>query len=97
MSALLQHWSWLQHEVDRHYLQFSEKRDINIFIGTWNVNGKEPKEPITSWLFNNNETNLKAEIYVCGFQEIVDLNATNLWIENTANIAWEKLISECLG
>ena len=98
MAALLQdkQWSWFEEEVNRHYLQFTEKRNVNIFIGTWNVNAKEPKDDITSWLIDQNGK-FEADIYVLGFQEIVDLNAANLWIENTANEGWEKMIEQCLS
>eukprot|EP01084_Bolivina_argentea_P288233 494696_1 len=97
MAALLQGKdSWFEEEVNRHYLKFTTKKDINIFIGTWNVNAKEPKDSIDSWLFDSNNK-FSADIYVLGFQEIVDLNAANLWIENTANEGWEKMISESLA
>ena len=97
MAALLQekHWSWFEQEVNRHYLKFTEKRNVNIFIGTWNVNAKEPKDDITSWLIDP-DNKFNADIYVLGFQEIVDLNAANLWIENTANEGWEQQIEETL-
>ena len=97
MAALLQdkHWSWFEEEVNRHYLKFTTKKHVNIFIGTWNVNAKEPKDNIESWLVDK-DGKFSADIYVCGFQEIVDLNAANLWIENTANEGWEKQISSTL-
>jgi len=97
MAALLQdkHWSFFDEEVNRHYLKFTTKKNVNIFIGTWNVNAKEPKDHIKSWLVDP-EGKFTADIYVCGFQEIVDLNAANLWIENTANVAWEEQIESCL-
>jgi len=99
MAALLQdkHWSWFEEEVNRHYLKFTQKRNINIFVGTWNVNAKEPKDSIKSWLFPDAHGNFDADLYVLGFQEIVDLNAANLWIENTANEGWERLIASTLS
>eukprot|EP01084_Bolivina_argentea_P092649 166668_1 len=98
MAALLQdkHWSWFEEEVNRHYLKFTTKKDVNIFIGTWNVNAKEPKDEIQTWLIDS-QSNFQPDIYVLGFQEIVDLNAANLWIENTANEGWEKQIEDTLG
>eukprot|EP00484_Ammonia_sp_Unknown_P015828 CAMPEP_0197075902 /NCGR_PEP_ID=MMETSP1384-20130603/211844_1 /TAXON_ID=29189 /ORGANISM="Ammonia sp." /LENGTH=710 /DNA_ID=CAMNT_0042514751 /DNA_START=22 /DNA_END=2151 /DNA_ORIENTATION=+ len=98
MAALQQpdkQWSWFEEQVNLNYKKFTTKQNVNIFVGTWNVNAKDPKDDITSWLIDQNG-NFDADIYVLGFQEIVDLNAANLWIENTANEGWERLIESCL-
>ena len=86
---------WLEDEVNKKYLHFSKKHKINIFLGTWNVNAKAPKDDIDSWLLHKN--NFDPHMYVLGFQEIVDLNAANLWIENDANEGWEEKIQKCIG
>ena len=96
MAALLeQRGAWFQEEVNRHYLKFSTKESVNLFVGTWNVNAKEPKDEIASWIIDQ-DGKFDADIYVLGFQEIVDLNAANLWIDNTANQGWERMISQTL-
>lgn len=54
------------------------------------------KEDLTSWLTYNGES---ADIYVIGFQEIVDLNAKNLVVEKGGEVAtalWETYLAETL-
>lgn len=66
-----------------------------LFIGTWNVGGKEPKEGIMlfEWLFPMKDMRTP-DIYMIGFQEIVDLNAKNLVLmSNTSKVDfWKNLI-----
>ena len=45
-----------------------------MFVATWNVNGKRPTENIDAWLDPGVGNDLP-DLYVIGFQEIVDLNA----------------------
>jgi len=88
------HNSYLNAELDRRYLDYVNKRKINIFCGTWNVNGKEPSESVESWL--RPLPNYDADIYALAFQEIVDLNAANIILDNDADQSWEKHIATFL-
>ena len=65
-------------------------------MGTWNVNAKKPSENITEWLKPKN-LNIQPDIYIIGFQEIVDLNAGSLLVEHDANKGWENMIDDCLS
>ena len=47
---------------------------FRLFTGTWNVNAKKPREDLKSWLFGHGKAGPTADIYVVGFQEIVDLS-----------------------
>eukprot|EP01084_Bolivina_argentea_P265255 449540_1 len=90
---------WFEEEVNRHYFKFTTKKTINIFIGSWNVNGKKPKDAIESWLLD--QKTFDADIYVLGFQEIVELNTAKSWVpflnrRNDANEPWEDLIEQTL-
>jgi len=75
---------------------YTEKKDISMFIGTWNVNGKLPSEDdqdIKSWL--KPEQNFG--IYAIGLQEIVDLSSPNTWMSKPdveAVERWEKFFTE---
>lgn len=64
------------------------QRDLNLFIGTWNIGGQDLDEnfSLIPWLCpQENETN--PDMYVLGFQEIVDLSAKNIIISsNTEKI-----------
>ncbi len=66
-----------------------------MYIGTWNVGGKEPKDGIMlfEWLFPMKDMRTP-DIYIMGFQEIVDLNAKNIvLVSNTSKVDfWKNLI-----
>ncbi|XP_027917646.1 type I inositol polyphosphate 5-phosphatase 8-like [Vigna unguiculata] len=71
--------------------------NLRMFVGTWNVGGKSPKEGLSlrNWLTSPSEPH----IYVIGFQEIVPLNAGNvLGPEDSGPAAkWVGLIHEALN
>ncbi|CAA0829782.1 DNAse I-like superfamily protein [Striga hermonthica] len=50
--------------------------NLRVFVGTWNVGGQTPDDGLnlSEWL----NTKTSADIYVLGFQEIVQLNACNV-------------------
>ena len=56
----------------------------NFFIGTWNVNAKGKEEPLDEWLCADWGRNREyaPDIIAVGFQEIVDLNAVNVAVDN---------------
>ncbi|KAK8956458.1 Type I inositol 1,4,5-trisphosphate 5-phosphatase 1 [Platanthera guangdongensis] len=77
-----------------HYI---DSKDVRICIGTWNVGGKVPHcdLDIEEWI----DTNEPADIYVLGMQEIVPLNAGNIFgPEHSSPVPrWEALIREILN
>ncbi|KAL5202355.1 hypothetical protein ABZP36_013307 [Zizania latifolia] len=79
------------------HAQYVDIRELRICVGTWNVGGKFPPSDldIQEWLDNEE----KADIYVLGFQEIVPLNAGNIFgAEDNRPVAlWEHIIRETLN
>jgi len=76
--------------------EFTTTKDLNVYIGTWNVNAKKPwEDDITEWI--QTKTKICPDIYCVGFQEIVDLNAGNLLVDHNASQAWEERIQDQLG
>ncbi|KAK8935719.1 Type I inositol 1,4,5-trisphosphate 5-phosphatase 1 [Platanthera zijinensis] len=77
-----------------HYI---DSKDVRICIGTWNVGGKVPHcdLDIEEWI----DTNEPADIYVLGMQEIVPLNAGNIFGPEHSSpvLRWEALIREILN
>ncbi|KAG2284552.1 hypothetical protein Bca52824_055772 [Brassica carinata] len=75
----------------------TEIRELRVFVATWNVGGRTP----------NNDLNLEdfllvegtADIYICGFQEIVPLSAGNVLVveDNEPAAKWLALISQALN
>ncbi|XP_022740048.1 type I inositol polyphosphate 5-phosphatase 5-like [Durio zibethinus] len=74
----------------------TEIRDFRIFVATWNVGGKTPNSDMNLEDFLLMEGS--ADIYVCGFQEIVPLNAGNVLVEDNEPAAkWLALINQALN
>ncbi|EOA13320.1 hypothetical protein CARUB_v10026355mg [Capsella rubella] len=75
----------------------TEIRELRVFLATWNVGGRTP----------NNDLNLEdfllvegtADLYICGFQEIVPLSAGNVLVveDNEPAAKWLALISQALN
>ncbi|XP_010268606.1 PREDICTED: type IV inositol polyphosphate 5-phosphatase 3-like isoform X2 [Nelumbo nucifera] len=77
--------------------QYIDTKELKICIGTWNVGGKLPPDDldIKDWL----DMDKPADIYVLGFQEIVPLNAGNIFgAEDSRPVPkWESIIRETLN
>ncbi|XP_056164732.1 type IV inositol polyphosphate 5-phosphatase 3 isoform X2 [Syzygium oleosum] len=77
--------------------QYINTKEIKIRAGTWNVGGKLPPDDldIDEWL-NISEP---ADIYVLGLQEIVPLNAGNIFgAEDSRPVPkWENIIRQTLN
>ncbi|ESQ33387.1 hypothetical protein EUTSA_v10007233mg [Eutrema salsugineum] len=78
-------------------VQYMFTQAIRICAGTWNVGGRVPPADldIDGWL----DTVEPADIYVLGLQEIVPLNAGNIFgIENDQPASeWENIIRDALN
>jgi len=68
---------------------------LNLFIGSWNVAGKEFSEnhSLIQWLYPKENMQLP-DIYVIGFQEICNLNAKNIIVSNNSHKVenWKKIV-----
>lgn len=89
----------------RSEAEYTEFRPLRVFVGTWNVNGKFPKEDLTPWLCEGADTDSKValslpDVYVVGLQEMVDLTATNVALGGESKArskAWVSLLEERLN
>ncbi|KAJ4715685.1 Type I inositol polyphosphate 5-phosphatase 5 [Melia azedarach] len=70
---------------------------LRIFVATWNVGGKAPSNTLNLEDFLQVEG--CADIYVCGFQEIVPLSAGNVLVieDNEPAVKWLALINQALN
>ncbi|XP_039003716.1 type I inositol polyphosphate 5-phosphatase 5-like [Hibiscus syriacus] len=75
----------------------TEPRDFRVFVATWNVGGKAPNLDMNLEDFFLTEDS--ADIYVCGFQEIVPLNAGNVLVieDNEPAAKWLVLTNQVLN
>ncbi|KAL8487042.1 hypothetical protein ACS0TY_023655 [Phlomoides rotata] len=77
--------------------QYINSKEIKICAATWNVGGKIPPDDLDlDGLLNIDEP---ADVYVVGFQEMIPLNAGNIFgaEDNRPAIKWENLIRETLN
>ncbi|KAK9110557.1 hypothetical protein Sjap_018617 [Stephania japonica] len=77
--------------------QYIKTKDLRICVGTWNVGGKVPPEDldIDDWL----DVDEPADMYVIGLQEMVPLNAGNIFgAEDERPVPkWEYIIRDTLN
>ncbi|KAH6786630.1 DNAse I-like superfamily protein [Perilla frutescens var. hirtella] len=77
--------------------QYINSKEIKICATTWNVGGIVPPDDLDldGWL----DTDEPADIYVIGFQEIIPLNAGNIFgAEDSRPVPkWENIIRETLN
>lgn len=67
--------------------EYVEIENLKIYCGTFNVNGRACDESLKPWLCINSDilpTDLRIDIYAIGFQELVDLNTTNLLLSSNS-------------
>ncbi|CAO2199293.1 unnamed protein product [Urochloa humidicola] len=74
--------------------QYINTKELRVCVGTWNAGGKAPPEDldIAEWLGTGDAE--PADIYVLGFQEVVPLNAGNVFgaEDGRPAAAWESVI-----
>ncbi len=91
---------FIQEEIKKYEDKFTTNEELVLFIGTWNVGGKELKDGVMlfEWLYPNKHGKT-ADIYVIGLQEIVSLNAKNIvLLSNNAKVDfWRNLITKNLN
>ncbi|GAB2244961.1 hypothetical protein Droror1_Dr00000454 [Drosera rotundifolia] len=77
--------------------QYVNTKEIRVCVGTWNVAGREPPDnlDIEEWL----DISEPSDVYVLGFQEIVPLNAGNIFgaEDNRPVFIWENIIRDTLN
>ncbi|EJU06333.1 inositol polyphosphate phosphatase [Dacryopinax primogenitus] len=83
-------------ELAQRLSEYSERRQILVFTGTWNVNGRPPSESIMPWLFPRPDSPVP-DIIALGFQEIVPLTAQQVvQTDPEKKRDWELLILDTL-
>ncbi|WPH03674.1 Hypothetical protein R9X50_00655700 [Acrodontium crateriforme] len=72
---------WVTSEVTRRASEYSSSKDIKIFVGTFNLNGKTTglNDDLSVWLCPDVKEELQVpDIVAVGFQEIVDLDVQQI-------------------
>ncbi|KAF0414452.1 DNase I-like protein [Gigaspora margarita] len=78
---------------------YCSKSTINVFVGTYNLNGRLPSgESLSPWLFTFSDHEPDPHLFVIGFQEIVELKAQQIVSADPEKLRiWEKEISKALN
>ncbi|KAJ1033041.1 hypothetical protein NDA16_000320 [Ustilago loliicola] len=84
-------------ELNARVEEYSSSRDITVFAGTYNLNGKAPGESLIPWLFPDGEDH-EPDIFAIGFQEIVQLTPQQILMTDLDKIRiWEAKIMETIA
>jgi len=92
---------WVEKLMDGRESEFTKSPvPGSIFCGTWNVNAKKQDGGLHNWLMPKS-CSAPVDIYAIGFQEIVDLNASNVLLDGSKTVErskfWQQRIEECLA
>lgn len=80
--------------------EYTTIRDLKLWMGTWNVNGKRIDENINIWMTGSVTGKPTADMYVIGLEEMVDLTATTVVMETQSQKragVWLEMISNALN
>ncbi|KAF9581676.1 inositol polyphosphate 5-phosphatase [Lunasporangiospora selenospora] len=78
--------------------EYSQKVQIDVFVGTYNLNGKAPLgESLESWLCFDPDCP-EPDLYVIGFQEIVKLTPKQIMAtDENKRVIWEKEVERTIN
>ena len=60
--------------------RYTKYLGLDLWIGTWNVNGKKVEEDISKWLYAGGGQHV--DMFVLGLEEMVDLTASTVVSES---------------
>lgn len=91
---------YISGELAKRSVEYSSTEAINIFVGTFNLNGKTTGigEDLSPWLRPEILGDTQPEIVAVGFQEIVELSAQQIMNSDpTRKQQWEGVIKRSLN
>lgn len=89
---------WLAKKMHEAESQYTLYHDISMFVGTFNLAGAPSGTDLSTWLFPSEVLHSPPEIYVVGFQEVIELNASNiLKNDGSAGQYWKNATERCLN
>lgn len=87
-------------ELNKRSAEYSSSKIVNIWVGTYNLNGRMTgiDEDLSEWFFPKTGLSEEPEIVVVGFQEIVELSPQQIMNSDpTIRQAWEKAVKKTLN
>ncbi|KAG0354337.1 inositol polyphosphate 5-phosphatase [Podila minutissima] len=88
----------IESEMSARLSEYSQKVQIDVFVGTYNLNGKAPSgESLASWLCFDKDIP-EPDLYVIGFQEIVKLTPKQIMAtDENKRIVWEQEVERTIN
>ncbi|SCV05720.1 LANO_0H13696g1_1 [Lachancea nothofagi CBS 11611] len=84
-------------QLSKSSSQFTTSSTINIFVGTYNVNGLTKKVDISNWLFPIGDK-FKPDVVVLGMQEVIELSAGSILnADYSKSSFWQTIVNDCLN
>ncbi|KAG7691916.1 hypothetical protein KL950_004948 [Ogataea haglerorum] len=91
---------YVNEECKRYESRFVSHEDITIYVGSYNLAGNTIAGDLTSWLFPSQVggRSFSPDIVIVGFQEVVELNASNI-LKNDSSPSqyWQTAIERQLN
>jgi hypothetical protein len=87
-------------EINKRSAEYSSTKVINIWVGTFNLNGRTNgmDEDLSEWLCPEDDPKQQPELVVVGFQEIVELSPQQIMNSDpTRKKGWERSVKKTLN
>jgi len=89
---------WLSKRMLEVESQYTIYQDISMFVGTFNLSGTTSDKDLSRWLFPSETSVTEPDIYIIGFQEVIELNASSmLKNDGSAGQYWKRRTTETLN
>ncbi|TDZ74434.1 Inositol-1,4,5-trisphosphate 5-phosphatase 1 [Colletotrichum trifolii] len=91
---------YVSSELSKRSVEFSSIQDINMLVGTFNLNGRTEgvEHDLGPWLHPEELGNVQPEIVAVGFQEIVELSPQQIMNSDPSRKQlWESAVRRCLN
>lgn len=87
---------YINNKLPQYESKFTETEKITILAGTFNLAGTNKSDDLTEWLFPRK--GFSPSVFVVGFQEVVELNASNiLKNDGSAGDYWKKQVQNTIA
>ncbi|SMN18591.1 similar to Saccharomyces cerevisiae YOR109W INP53 Polyphosphatidylinositol phosphatase, dephosphorylates multiple phosphatidylinositols [Maudiozyma saulgeensis] len=88
---------YINEELSKMSDQYTTTSNMNLLIGTYNVNGMSKRADLSKWLFPIGDK-FKPDIVVLGLQEVIEMSASAILnADNTKGSFWEYVVKDCLN
>ena len=88
---------YINEELSKLSSQYTTTSNMDLLIGTYNVNGMSKRADLSKWLFPIGNK-FKPDIVVLGLQEVIEMSASAILnADNTKGSFWEYVVKDCLN